>query len=370
MLKKLEPYFLDLINEKKTCFLASLLKIFLLGLSWIYLAVVFCRNWAFDHGWLRRYSPPVPVVISIGNIVAGGTGKTPVTLLLAQTFYKEAILAILSRGYRSKAENLRAPIVLSRGEGPMHPASFCGDEPYMLAQNLPNVFIYVGKDRHQSSNMAAKAGVQIILLDDGMQHRRLARDFEVVVMDAGDPFGKGYHLPRGFLREGLQSLSRADIIVLNHVTDREKFFKIKEQIAKYSAAPIVGTFAKVEAVLDLNGQAAGELKKKRLGLFCGIAHPDYFEKTIQTLGAEIINRHIIPDHMNFEAEALLNFSKVCALQGADALVCTEKDRVKLVDPLDLALPVVWIRMRLEFVEGQNLWEDFTQKVKSDLGKRI
>ena len=112
----------------------------------------------------------------------------------------------------------------------MHPASFCGDEPYMLAQNLPKAFVFVGKDRHKTSSMAAKAGAQLILLDDGMQHRRLARDFDLVVLDSYDPFGQGYFLPRGFLREGMQSLSRADLIILNHVYDHAKFLELRQQI--------------------------------------------------------------------------------------------------------------------------------------------
>ena len=240
MLKHIEIYYLDLVTGKRKGFLAWLLKILLLPISWIYQFFVACRNWAFDRGWVRRYTPPVPVVISIGNIVAGGTGKTPVTYLLAKEFYDEVPLAILARGYRSKAENLSAPIVLSRGQGPMHPASYCGDEPFMLAQNLPKSFVFVGKDRHKASNMAAKAGVKLILLDDGMQHRRLARDFEVVVMDALDPFGQGYFLPRGLLREGLKSLSRADLIVLNHVYDHSRFIALRQKIARYTTAPVRG----------------------------------------------------------------------------------------------------------------------------------
>src|ERR1700732_3058219 len=123
-----ETYFLELIKEKRKGVFARVLKFFLRVISWIFQFLVASRNWAFDNGWLRRYYPPVPLVISIGNIVSGGTGKTPATLMIAQEFYSDFLITILSRGYRSPAESLSAPIVLSKGEGPMHPAAYCGDE--------------------------------------------------------------------------------------------------------------------------------------------------------------------------------------------------------------------------------------------------
>lgn len=370
MFEYLEIYFLDLIKGKRKGLLACILKVVLRFFSWIYQFLVACRNWAFDHGWVRRYSPPIPVVVSVGNIVAGGTGKTPVTLMLAREFYNDVPLAILSRGYRSKAEKLSAPIVLSRGQGPMHPASFCGDEPFMLAQNLPKAFIFVGRDRYKTSNMAAKAGVQLVLLDDGMQHRRLARDFEVVVMDACDPFGQGYYLPRGFLREGLKSLSRADLIILNHVHDHDRYIATCQKIARYTTAPVVATKTEVEGILDLSGNVVLTIQNKRVGIFCGIAHPDYFENTVRNLGAHVVDRYVIPDHKDYDPEALLAFAKHCAEHGAEILICTEKDRVKLVDSLALALPVAWIRMRLTIVEGQSAWDAFIQRAKADLSRRL
>ncbi len=369
-LHRIELYFLDLIKGKRKGFLSYLLKAILYLLSWVYSFFVTCRNWVFDRGWVRRYYPPVPVVISIGNIVAGGTGKTPVTLMLAKEFYGESIISILSRGYRSKAEKMSTPVVLSRGQGPMHPASYCGDEPFMLAQNLPKAFIFVGKDRHKTSNMAAKAGVQLILLDDGMQHRRLARDFEVVVMDVYDPFGHGYFLPRGFLRESLKSLARADLIILNHVHDHERFIMTCQKIAKYTTAPVVATRTKVEKIVDFQHREVASIAGKKLGLFCGIAHPDYFETTARGLGAEIVALHTIPDHMDFDLDDLSAFSRRCAEQGAEFLVCTEKDRVKLVDTLELALPILWIKMQLEFVEGKTAWDEFIRRAKSDLARRL
>jgi len=366
MSKKLELYVLDLINGKRKGVVASFFRAILQFFSWIFRFIVFCRNWAFDHGWLRRYTPPVPVVISIGNIVAGGTGKTPVTMLLAKEFYDVIPLAILARGYRAQAEKLSKPVILSRGNGPLHPPSVCGDEPYMLSQNLPKAFVCVGKDRHEASNIAAKAGAKLILLDDGMQHRHLARDFEVVVVDARDPFGHGYFLPRGFLREGAKSLARADLIILNNVHLHDDLTALRQQIAHYTTAPVIGAKPVVEGVFDLQDKPISSIQDVKVGLFCGIAHPDYFEKTVQELGAVIVGQYCIPDHMDFDPDQLIQFSKECAAKGAEKLICTEKDRVKIVEALDLALPIVWVRMHLALVEGKAQWEDFIQRVKGNL----
>lgn len=369
MLSKIEHYILDVIKGKKKGILPLLVKGALRPLSWVYQFGVSWRNRAFDYGWLRQYSPPVPIVISIGNIVAGGTGKTPITLHLAKEFYQDYILAILSRGYRSPVENQTIPIALSKGNGPMHAANFCGDEPYLLSHNLPKAFVFVGKDRHKASNMAAKAGVDIILMDDGMQHRRLARDYEVVVIDARDPFGQGFFLPRGFLREGLHSLARANLIVVNHVTNQEDYLKLKNYLSKYTKAPVVGAKMDVLGVFDLNDSEYGSLQGKRVGIFCGIAHPEYFEETVKSLGAEIIVRQFFPDHLGFDQKGLLTFMDRCLALGVETLVCTEKDRVKIPSMPVMPLPLAWIKMHVVLIEEAVAWEFFVNQIRETLKHR-
>lgn len=369
-LSRWENYYIQLVKGKRKGLFASLLRAVLLIVSWVFQILVALRNWAFDHGWLRRYYPPVPVVISVGNIVAGGTGKTPLTMMLAQEFHDDFLVAILSRGYRSKAENLPTPMWLSKGDGPMHPASFCGDEPYLLALNMPKALVFVGGDRHKASNMAARAGAQLIVLDDGMQHRRLARDLEIVVIDAYDPFGQGYFLPRGFLREGPKSLSRADLIILNHIQDVKDLDPCRQQILPYTKAPIVGTRMQVTGIFDLDGTPADSLQGQTVGVFCGIAHPDYFEKTVLQEGAQVVNRLIVPDHESVKQSALEKFAVQCKEAGAQCLVCTEKDKVKLGLTHSLALPVRWVKSKLGIVYGEEEWKAFIAKAKADIIRRI
>lgn len=363
---KLELYFKDIVRGRKRGLFACIIKAFLLPLSWIYGCVVHCRNRLYEKGWMRRYVPPVPLVISVGNIVAGGTGKTPVTLMLAAAFYGKFTVAILSRGYRSKAEKLDMPVLLCEGEGPTFPASYCGDEPYLFAQRLPKAIVIVGGNRKKASFLAAKTGAQAILLDDGMQHRRLARDFDVVVVDVEDPFGHGYLLPRGFLREDKCSLARANLIILNHIYDHEQFLSVKIQLKSYSSAPVVGTNGCVAAIRDLKGQEMNMPYQGKVGMFCAIAHPEYFRRTLEKEGFEVVSEFILGDHERMPEKELEQFAQTSLKKGAKWLICTEKDRVKLNDELDLTLPILWVQLDLRLVAGQEEWQNFLRQAEAKI----
>lgn len=366
MLRKLELYLKEVIYGRKKGLIPLCIKWILLPLSWLYQAIVTVRNWFYDQGWMRRYIPPVPLVISVGNIVAGGTGKTPITLLLAKAFYEKFSMAILSRGYRSKAEKLDSPIILSEGQGPLYPASYCGDEPYMLAQHLPKAYVIVGGDRQKASYLAAKAGVQMILLDDAMQHRRLARDLDIVVFDIYDLFGQGYFLPRGFLRESVKSLSRAHLIILNHTVTTTQFQVAKDRLTPYTSAPVVGTRWKFIGMRDLQGHDAGSFKGKKVGMFCSIAHPEYFRLTLKELGIDIVAEYWLPDHAEIKEKELGRFAQSCLKKEAQWLICTEKDRVKLSDHFSTVLPIAWPQMELEIVEGIEEWMAFLKKAEDKI----
>jgi tetraacyldisaccharide 4'-kinase len=362
----IERYLCDIIKGKKKGIAPYFIKWALLPLSWLYRLMMTFRNWLYDKGWMRRYISPVPLVISIGNIVAGGTGKTPITLLLAEIFYNRFSLAILSRGYRSESEKLESPVVLCDGNGPLFSASYCGDEPYFFAQRLPGALVIVGGDRQKASCIAAKAGAQIILLDDGMQHRRLARDFDLVVLDVGDPFGQNHFLPRGFLREDKKSLSRADLVILNRITGPEQFEAVKKRISPYCSAPVVGTNWQVESVNDLSGNQIPSLKGLKVGMFCGIASPDCFRQTLEQEGAIIVNEYCVSDHQSINEKKFRVFARFCAAKGAQWLVCTEKDKVKLDHRMNLTLPIAWLKMEMNILEGKEEWLAFLEKAEAKI----
>lgn len=354
-------YYINIITGRQKGLIATFLRGVLRCLSWGYRLVVTCRNWAFERGFISRYRPPVPVVISVGNIVAGGTGKTPVTLLLAEEFYPNTPLAILSRGYHSRSEKLSAAFLLCKGEGPLFPAEYSGDEPYLLATRLPRAYIAVGKDRQVTSQKVVKEGVQLIILDDGMQHRRLIRDIDIVVMNAADPFGQGYLLPRGLLREHMESLERANLIVLNHIQNTEQFAALKKSIAKYTTAPVVGTRMELSQIHPLK-----TIQNKRVGIFCGIAHPEQFYHTVQQAGGIVVAKRYLSDHEFIKNKDLTLFAEESKDKGAEVLLCTEKDFVKLPQPIDLPLSLAWLQMNLRIVEGEAHWQALIAKVKSKI----
>jgi tetraacyldisaccharide 4'-kinase len=365
----LELFFQHVIKGKRRGFLSSLIKLPLKLLSHLYGFGVYCRNWAYDHGWFKQYSPPLPLVVSIGNITAGGTGKTPLTIMFAKALDEEIKVAIASRGYRSQAEHQKSPIIVSSGSGPMQTAAVCGDEPYLLAENLPHVYVFAGKNRIQSSNLAAIDGVQLLILEDGMQHRQLARDLDIVILDGRDPFGMGYFLPYGYLRDDPRSLSRAHLIVVNHVIDTLHFNEVKTLIEQYTTAPVVGVNTAVEGVFDLSGVKIEGIEHQRAGIFCGIANPEQFLQTVQGLGVDVVAEKYYPDHKLGSLEDLNRFARKCQKQGASVLLCTEKDKVKLGAESEIALPIGWVKMKLEVVAGSQEWNNFIAKIKKKLDTR-
>jgi len=358
----LERKYLKFVKGDSNTVTTAILNIFLTPLSWIYSLIVTLRNWAYDYGLFKTHTVHVPAVVSVGNIVAGGTGKTPVTMMLTKDLLKRFPVAILSRGYRSHAENLKTPLILSNGQGPEYPVNLCGDEPYMMAENIPEAHIFVGKDRFQSAQMAANRGAKLVILDDGMQHRQLARDFDVVVIDANDPFGRGNLLPKGLLREQLSSLKRADILILNNIRDSEHYSTTSNDIKKYTTAPIVGTRVNVVMIKNLDGTPIDSLKDKRVGMLCGIGSPDNFRNTLEEMGADIIDSLLLVDHGSVHKKKLARFIEKCHRQNVDYIVCTEKDKVKLKNiPLG-PIPLAWIKIELEISEGMNYWKDFLKKM--------
>lgn len=366
----LELYLIEVIKGKRKGLFASFLRGLLRVISWFYQKIVGLRNCAFEAGLFKRYRPPVPMIISVGNIVAGGTGKTPVTLLIAQEFYNDYQLGILSRGYRSPAEKLARPTILCNGRGPLHSASYCGDEPYLIAQNLPRALVVVGRNRHRAADLAVKAGAQVIILDDGMQHRHLVRDREIVVMDASDPFGQGHFLPRGLLREEIKSLSRASMVVLNHIKTHEQFLEMEKLISHHTQAPIVGAQMQIENVFKLDDTQVGSLKDKRVGIFCGIAQPENFRATVEAAGAIVVAHYFVADHMTFDWDVFQSFGKRCRALHADYILCTEKDRVKLPEGITTEVPIAWLKMKLSLVEGASEWKVFIEKIKIEIARQI
>lgn len=352
--------FFEIISGKKKGPLFSFVRALLFLFSLLFSALVFIRKKLY-HLRLKKSSRVQSITVSIGNLTTGGTGKTPFTIFLAEKLSQKMQTAILLRGYKSHAENAVEPVVL-------HPGQKCnfqevGDEASLICRNSPHTYVYVNKNRIKSAKLAESQGAKCLLLDDGMQHLAIQRDFEVVILDAKNPFGYGYLLPRGLLREPISSLERADLIVLNRVDRLQDTFPLEEVIQSYSRAPIIKTTVVFEGIFDADGKKQA-FSQAQVALFCGIGNPTAFYELVQRNGFEVVEALYLQDHEPLDAQRLVDFS--CHMQkcGAKALLCTEKDMVKVArqDRERLTLPLYYVGVQLKIVAGERLFEKFTTDI--------
>jgi tetraacyldisaccharide 4'-kinase len=293
-------------------------------------------NWAIDSGVIRRGRVDVPV-LSVGNVVAGGTGKTPLIDFLAGQI---GGCAVVSRGYRS--ESVRKNVVV---ESDMN-ARVCGDEPLLLRRRGHRV--YVGRNRFVSAQMAQRGGASSVLLDDGMQQRWLESDLSVAVVGGKRVFGNGFFLPRGYLRDSPKRLRAVDLVVVNGVDD---FAAVERVVGKYSDAPVVGMKPRIVGIFGVYGEKT--IKGMRVRVFCAIGNPERFVESVRDAGAQVIDVVKKPDHIAFRVDELKD-------DDVDLLVCTEKDWVKLERP---SKKMAFVKIELAVVKGEKNMRNFLDQVR-------
>lgn len=374
-LERLESYLVKLIQEKGSDldqpFGINLLLHVLKGLSYLFLMVVSIRYFLYRTGLLRRY-PLGTQVISIGNVTAGGTGKTPVTEIFARTLAAEGRkVAILSRGYRRKeapwwqrlfTQVIEKPLVVSDGRRVLLDSATGGDEPYMLASNLPGVAVVVDRNRVKAGRYAVnRLGCDTLILDDGFQYQKLKHSIEVVLVDSTNPFGNGNLLPRGILREPVRNLKRADIIFLTKC--RGDVSAVKEEIRRYNTtAEIVECNHTPKVMKDVWSREEFPLdwlRDKTVCTLSGIASPKGFENSLRHLGAKVVWCERYADHHRYDASEVLYALNRTADMGADALVTTEKDAVRFPRLETAPVKCLYLRIAIEILVGG---ESFTQLI--------
>ena len=298
-----------------------------------YTAAVRVRNRLFD-AHLVTLGAGVPV-ISVGNITVGGTGKTPLVAWLATRLREAGMLpAVVSRGYAGRAG--RGPLVVSDGRGPLVGPDWSGDEPFLLARMLPGVPVVVGADRPAAARRARDMGAEVVLLDDGFQHRRLRRDLDLVLLDAGSPIGNGHLLPAGILREPPSSLARADAVVVTRCAPEGPPHALIDFVRRHRpGAPVIGATHRRDGWVDARGAAA--CAPDRAVAFCGIAVPEGFHADLRAEGVEILSGRSFPDHHRYAEHDLRALAELARRAGA-TLVTTEKDIVRLPPAALLAPP--------------------------------
>lgn len=342
------PYLYAVVTGERTGFDGACLRAVLWVLSLFYRAgVLLARGCA----WLRRQSLPAPL-ISVGNITVGGTGKTSLVQVIAEDLIAQGRkVVILTRGYRGS----------TRAQEHKSTSETMGDEAYMLQQNLPQARVCVDKDRARAARRAfAEARPDVFLLDDGFQQWHLRKDLEIVCIDATVPFGNGFLLPRGFLREPLSALRRASVVVVTKVDGAGDLFGLISFLRSRCPRGLI-----VRAVYEPVGvQRVGAEKKLQgitvlagapVALLCGIADPSSFERLLQRQGLSVGERFIFPDHHRFSARDLESALRRCREQGITKIVMTQKDAVR-IRPQDLAardpgVSLWFLRVQLKIIDN-------------------
>lgn len=329
-----------LVSDPRPSWPVACLRIGLRLASLPYRAVITLRNLAYRRGWKRSFRSPL-LTISVGNLSVGGTGKTPAVAWVANWLRQHAIrVAILSRGYGQ----------LDSGQN---------DEALELELQLPDVPHLQHWDRVASARLAEEElDMQALLLDDGFQHQRLARDLDLVLIDATDSPAAQHLLPGGLLREPLSSLSRAQAVILTRCdqVSPERLEQLRQRVRRANAAIVIAQANHRPHSLGIfaaDPQPLADIQGRRVLAFCGIGNPESFFQSVRDLGAQLIETRIWPDHHAYQADDVQQIAQwTMERPEAEWLLCTRKDWVKLQAVRLGRLPLAAVLVELEITEGR------------------
>ncbi len=378
-LENLEQFGIDVVLERRHGIRASTLRAILYALSFIYDRLVQLRLYLYRKRILRERALGC-LVISVGNLTVGGTGKTPIVEKFARALQVGGRrVAILSRGYKSvprkrnwsdrlRRKDADPPRVVSDGKSLLLGSLTAGDEPYMLAHNLKDVIVLVDKDRVKSGRFAIdRWGVDTLLLDDGLQYLHLKHRLDMVLVDRQAPFGNEFLLPRGTLREAPRNLRRASYIFITKNTGEPNDALI-QRIRRYNrTAEIIECAHKPLYLQNVFSDEQLPLERLRdafIGSICAIAAPESFEGALKKLGAHVdLAKRYIDHHYYTEAE-LTNFIHRCIRRDLAMIVTTEKDAVRMprLTEAQVEVSIYFLRVEIEILSGHESWEHCVARI--------
>ena len=332
---------------------AALLRFFLAVAAVVYSTAVGLRNFLYSKGWLTVHRTNA-IVISVGNITAGGTGKTPLVIWLFNLLRQKNILcAILTRGYKAHAKERG-----TRDEG----REMKIDEPAIFAERYPEAQVIVNPDRVAGAKEAvSKFSANVLIMDDGFQHRRLARDLDIVTIDATQPFGYSKVLPAGLLREPIAALKRADAVVntrCDQVTEA-KLAQLEEKLRFINSDMIIDRSIHTPICaksIESKEISLEQLNDKKIFAFCGIGNPDSFLDTIKGLGCELVGSKIYNDHHHYTQNDIADIHKQAKPLKADLILTTQKDWFSTqyaIRNTQYEIPFAYLSIELKFLAGEN-----------------
>jgi len=363
-----------LISGQTRGFGASCLRFFLGAAAKLYTVVILLRNLAYAKKWLKVHTAGA-AVISVGNITAGGTGKTPLVIWLVKQITENLKLktqncgcAILTRGYKA-TQNY-------------------SDEPAILAETCPHAKVIVNPDRVAGANEAVnKIGAKILIMDDGFQHRRLARDLDIVTIDATCPFGYGKMLPAGLLREPVVALKRADAVVITRCNQagEDELAELEKKLRIFNPDMVVARSIHKPICaksIDAGQISIDELKDKRVLAFCGIGNPQAFFNTVNGLGCDTVGSEAYDDHYRYTDDCLADIYEQAGHLKADLMLTTQKDWTKITQLAQVKaysaiaamaakagkdIPLAYLAIELKFISGE---DKITQLIENALAGKI
>ncbi|MDF1741907.1 MAG: tetraacyldisaccharide 4'-kinase [Verrucomicrobiales bacterium] len=379
-LEKFEKFAIDVILDRRQGFRAGALRGFLSGMSKLYEGVVSMRLMLYRNRILRERNLGC-LVVSIGNLTVGGTGKTPVVEKFARSLQDGGRrVAILSRGYKSvkqpflkrlsakmKGESeIDPPRVVSDGKSLLLDSKTAGDEPYMLAANLKDVPVVVDKDRVKSGKHAiGELNCDTLILDDGLQYLRLKHRLDIVLVDKWHPFGTERLLPRGTLREPPRNLKRASYIFItkcngdpnDDLIERIRLYNRTAEIIECEHRPRYLQHIETRASVPLDA-----LKGAKVGTVSAIAVPESFEDGVRKLGANIEATCRFMDHHRFSEQEIISFINCCVESGVDMILTTEKDAVRFPRLARMDVPIYFLRVEIGILSNEESFDQCIARI--------
>jgi tetraacyldisaccharide 4'-kinase len=329
-----------------------------------YRAALLARGWLYDARLLSTGRLPCPVV-SLGNVTVGGSGKTPLAELAALTLVAlGAAPVVVSRGYGRATRGVQ---VVADRQGVRLGARAAGDEPLLLAERLPGIPVIVGENRFEAGRHAVEAhGASVIVLDDGFQNRTISKNLEILAVSARAPWGNGRLFPRGQLRESLSSLRRSHLVVVTNPSGDDEVDAITRTLRlQDSPAPVVtARYEALEARRAVDGARLplSELRGRRLLGFGGLASPRSFMETLRGLGVLLAGFVEFGDHHWYGEADLAEVTRRAGLAGAEGLITTEKDAVRLRELALPRLPLWVLTVQMVLASGQAAWVEALRAV--------
>jgi tetraacyldisaccharide 4'-kinase len=320
---------------------------------------------------LKTYKAPV-FIISIGNVTAGGSGKTPFTIYLAGLLHNMGLkIAVSHRGYKSELENVVT--LISDRTGLLNPADKAGDEAWLLAKRLPGIPVATGKDRTAAIKLMCNKfpDLDCIILDDSFQHLKVKHDLDIIIANNELGFGNGFVIPAGYLREPLSAIKRADLLIINARSESAPLHKAVAGVISQTGKPYFKGYYQPARVYNFNGTTAATdwSADAKVMLLAGIGNPDSFNATAMKLKVEIVERVYLPDHCDYSSNELRQrIMTAYRASGATHILTTEKDYAKLRMYQEFSACLLVLAIGFSFGESETKLADFVAGRISDQRK--